>query len=151
MNINHIAVYVYDIEAAKEFFVRYFGGTPNRMYHNPHTGLRTYFLTFDDGARLEIMQRPDIAPHTQATDSNSFVQPTDSDSFVQPTDSDATLLRHGYTHLAFSVGSKQSVDALTRRLADSGYEVLSGPRTTGDGYYESVILAIENLLLEITV
>lgn len=135
MYINHIAVYVHDLEAAKAFFVRYFGGTPNRMYHNPRTGLRTYFLTFDDGARLEIMQRPGINPDTELAD----------------TAPDTTILRHGYTHLAFSVGSKQSVDALTRQLADSGYKVLSGPRTTGDGYYESVIRAFENLLLEITV
>lgn len=135
MYINHIAVYVHDLEAAKTFFVRYFGGTPNRMYHNPRTGLRTYFLTFDNGARLEIMQRPDINPDTEPAD----------------TTPDTTILRHGYTHLAFSVGSKQAVDALTRQLADSGYEILSGPRTTGDGYYESVIRAFENLLLEITV
>lgn len=147
MYINHIAVYVHDLEAAKAFFVRYFGGTPNRMYHNPRTGLRTYFLTFDDGARLEIMQRPDIVPDTTtdiAPDTTTDTRPAD----IVP---DTTILCHGYTHLAFSVGSKQSVDALTRRLADSGYEVLSGPRTTGDGYYESVIRAFENLLLEITV
>lgn len=135
MYINHIAVYVHDLEAAKTFFVRYFGGTPNRMYHNPRTGLRTYFLTFDNGARLEIMQRPDINPDTEPAD----------------TIPNTTTLCHGYTHLAFSVDSKQAVDALTRQLADSGYEVLSGPRTTGDGYYESVIRAFENLLLEITV
>lgn len=152
MYINHIAVYVHDLEAAKTFFVRYFGGTPNRMYHNPRTGLRTYFLTFDDGARLEIMQRPDINPDTRPTDATLHHEETETlDTRPADTTPDTTILRHGYTHLAFSVGSKQSVDALTRQLADSGYEVLSGPRTTGDGYYESVIRAFENLLLEITV
>lgn len=151
MNINHIAVYVYDLETAKEFFVRYFGGTPDRMYHNPRTGLRTYFLSFDDGARLEIMQRPGITPDTESTDTPLHHEETEATDTRPADTTPGTTLRHGYTHLAFSVGSKQAVDALTRRLADSGYEVLSGPRTTGDGYYESVIRAVENLLLEITV
>ena len=127
MRIDHIAVYSDDIEQEKEFYVRYFNGTPNAMYHNPRTGLRTYFLTFVDGARLELMTRPGL------------------DS------AEKTEFRTGYTHLSFSVGSKEEVDALTLRLKEDGYPVLSGPRTTGDGYYESCVRDPEGNLLEITV
>ena len=96
-------------------------------YHNPKTGFRSYFLTFGDGARLELMCRPGME------------------------DAEKTLGRTGYAHIAFSVGSKEAVDALTRRLKADGYPVLSGPRTTGDGYYESCILGFEGNIIEITV
>ena len=59
MKLDHMALYVFDLEQAKDFFIRYFNATANNMYHNPRTGLKTYFLSFTDGARLEIMQRPD--------------------------------------------------------------------------------------------
>lgn len=126
MKLDHIALYVFDLEQAKNFFIQYFNATANDMYHNPRTGLKTYFLTFDDGSRLEIMQRPDVisAPFEQ---------------FSQ-----------GYIHIAFSVGSKDKVDSLTGRLNEDGYKVLSGPRVTGDGYYESCVQGFENNLIEIT-
>ena len=127
MKIEHIALYVNDLEGAKYFFIKYFGAHSNHGYHNKTTGFRSYFLTFDDGARLEIMTRPDLSdPEKEAN-------------------------RTGFIHLAFSVGSKEAVDALTARLAADGYEVRSGPRTTGDGYYESCIAGFEENLLEITV
>lgn len=127
MKLDHIALWVLDLEKAKEFFMMYFDVGANDMYHNPRTGLKTYFLTFTDGARLEIMQRPDVI----AARPEPF--------------------RQGYAHIAFSVGSKEKVDALTRRIAEDGYRVLSGPRITGDGYYESCIEAFEGILIEITV
>lgn len=126
MKINHIALQVFDLEKAKDFFTRYFDATANDIYHNSRTGLKTYFLSFSDGARLEIMQHPDMVPAR----------------FVP--------LRQGYIHIAFSVGSKEKVDALTRRLAEDGYKVLSGPRTTGDGYYESCVQGFEDSIIEIT-
>lgn len=126
MKIEHIAMYVNDLEAAKEFFIKYFGAVSNEMYHNPKTGLKTYFLSFKEGSRLEIMNRPDII------------------------DSEKNNTQSGYIHLAFSVGSKEKVDTLTNELKEAGYKVLSGPRTTGDGYYESCILGIENNQIEIT-
>ena len=127
MKIEHIAMYVNDLEKAKDFFVDYFGGHPNTGYHNKATDFRSYFITFDEGARLEIMKKPHVA------------------------DCEKTLARTGYIHIAFSVGSKDAVDALTERLKNAGYEVVSGPRTTGDGYYESCIVAIEDNQIEITV
>ncbi len=119
-------MYVQNLEAAKDFFVRFFGAHANEMYHNPRTGLKTYFLSFGDGARLEIMQHPDMTMTERA------------------------LHRQGYIHLSFSVGGKEEVDRLTQTLAQAGYEVLSGPRTTGDGYYESCVLGPEGNQLEIT-
>lgn len=127
MKIDHIALYVQDLEASRDFFVKYFGAKSNDGYRNPKTDFRSYFLTFDDGARLEIMTKPDL------TDSGDF------------------LNRFGYAHIAISVGSKEAVDGLTARLKADGYALISGPRTTGDGYYESVILDFEGNQIEITV
>ena len=127
MRIEHIALYVTDLEAMRDFYIKYFGAKSNSGYHNPKTGLKSYFLTFDDGARLELMNRPEI------------------------TDRAKSIFESGFIHLAFSVGSKQRVDELTERLKSDGFEVLSGPRTTGDGYYESCILDPEGNQIEITV
>lgn len=127
MRIEHIALYVNELEKARDFFVTYFGAVSNEGYHNPNTDFRSYFLTFQDGSRLEIMTKPDL------TDSGDF------------------LNRFGYAHIAFSVGSKDAVDTLTDKLKQDGYAVLSGPRTTGDGYYESCILGFEGNQIEITV
>lgn len=127
MKIEHIAMYVTDLEKAKDFFVKYFGASSNDGYHNPKTDFRSYFLIFDDGARLELMHKPQL------------------------TDTEKELARTGYIHIAFSVGSRERVDALTAELKADGYEVVSGPRTTGDGYYESCILGIEGNQIEITV
>lgn len=126
MKIDHIAIYVKNLDEAKEFFVKHFKATSNQLYHNPKTGLRTYFLTFPDGGKIEIMNRPEL-------ESVSF-----------------NPLRGGYTHIAISVGSKELVDAISSELSNSGYEILSGPRTTGDGYYESCIRGFEDNILEIT-
>ena len=126
MKIEHIAMYVKDIEAAREFFVKYLGGTSNDGYHNNTTDFQSYFISFDDGARLELMTRPELA------------------------DMEKPLNRTGYIHIAFSVGSKEAVDTLTDRLKEDGFEVVNGPRTTGDGYYESCIAIIEGNQIEIT-
>uniref|UniRef100_UPI003FEFAEE4 VOC family protein n=1 Tax=Candidatus Limivicinus sp. TaxID=3030905 RepID=UPI003FEFAEE4 len=126
MRIEHAAMYVNDIEAEKEFFTRYFGATAGEMYHNKNTGFSSYFLSFDGGARLELMTAPELQ------------------------DMDKLPLRTGFAHLAFSVGSCKEVDALTERLRADGYAVVSGPRVTGDGYYESCILDAEGNRIEMT-
>ena len=127
MKIEHIALYVNELEGARDFFVKYFGAKSNEGYNNQKTDFRSYFLTFHDGARLEIMTKPDL------------------------TDSGDCLNRYGYAHLAFSAGSMEAVEKLTAQLASDGYPVYSGPRITGDGYYESCILGFEGNLIEITV
>ena len=127
MKIEHVAAYVNDLEMARDFFVEFLNGTSNGGYHNQNTGFRSYFISFEDGARLELMNKPGMAEEGKSPD------------------------RTGYAHLAFSVGSKERVDELTAQLKAAGYEVLNGPRTTGDGYYESCIVAIEGNLIELTV
>ena len=127
MRIDHAAIFVADLEKARDFFLKYFSGTSNNGYHNEKTGFRSYFISFDDGSRLEIMNKPGMADPKKEPD------------------------RSGYSHIAFSVGSKEKVDELTSTFKADGFEVLSGPRTTGDGYYESCIVGIEGNQIEITV
>ncbi|MBP3261573.1 VOC family protein [Pseudobutyrivibrio sp.] len=127
MKIEHIAMYVNDLDAAKDFFVKYLDGKSNDGYHNTKTDFRSYFISFDDGARLEIMNKPGMV------------------------DADKHLNRTGLIHIAFSVGSKERVDELTGRLKADGYDAVSGPRVTGDGYYESCIVAIEGNQIELTI
>ena len=128
MKINHVALYCLDLEMMREFFVHYFNGVSNKMYHNPRTGLKTYMLSFEDSdTRLELMTRPELECEKE------------------------NIYRQGFIHLSFSVGSEQSVDNLTKILEKDGYQVLSGPRITGDGYYESCIEGPEKILIEITV
>ena len=127
MKIEHIAMYVNDIEKSKEFFIKYLCATANDGYHNHTTDFKSYFLSFDDGARLEIMNRPEMS------------------------DDHKNISRTGYIHIAFSVGSKEKVDSLTEQFKADGYDVISGPRTTGDGYYESCIVGIEGNQIEITI
>ena len=127
MRIEHVAMYVNDLEGARDFFVHYLGGHSNDGYHNKGTDFRSFFISFDGGARLEIMKKPNMA------------------------DPEKDLNRTGYIHVAFSVGSKEAVDQLTDQLRRDGYAVVSGPRMTGDGYYESCIVAIEGNQIEITV
>ena len=127
MRIDHAALFCRDLEQMRQFFIEYFDARSNEQYHNPRTGLRTYILSFTEGStRLELMLRPDVQ---DAEPSQSAI---------------------GYVHLSFAVGSRKGVDLLTRRLAADGYTVTSGPRTTGDGYYESSILGPEGIQIEIT-
>jgi len=133
MRINHVALYVKDIEKVKEFYKKYFYAIENEKYHNVKTGLETYFLSFEGSeTKLEIMTRPEImtSPFMQA--------------------SNAADMRLGYIHFAISLGTKAKVDELTNLLKKDGYTVLSGPRMTGDGYYESCILDVEENQIEIT-
>lgn len=127
MRIEHVAMYVNDLEGARVFFLRYFGAVANELYHNKTTGFQSYFLRFQDGARLEIMTRPGLK------------------------DDAKDAMRTGFVHLAFSVGSREAVDGLTQQLRADRYGIVSGPRVTGDGYYESCIEGFEGNLIEITV
>lgn len=127
MKIDHIALYVNRLEEARDFFVKYLGAAADNGYHNSKTGFRSYFLTFEDGTRLELMHKPGLSDSPQKNN------------------------RTGYAHVAFRVGSQEKVNALTAAFKADGWPILSGPRTTGDGYYESCIAAVEGNLIEITV
>ena len=126
MKIEHIAIWVKDIEKVCEFYRKYFGGVVHPIYHNLAKQFTSRFVTFDNSARLEIMHRPDIEPLSSSE-------------------------HLGYAHLSFSVGSKEEVDRLTQQMSDDGIQVIGEPRTTGDGYYESVVLDPEGNRVEITI
>ena len=128
MKIEHVAMWVRDLEAMRAFYQTYFKAVSNDKYVNTKKGFSSYFLSFDKGARLEIMH-------------NDAIPVTADDPMTQFT---------GLIHMAMSVGSEREVDALTERLANDGYNVVDGPRRTGDGYYESVVLDPEGNRLEIT-
>ncbi|MGR3854603.1 VOC family protein [Chryseobacterium indologenes] len=127
MTIEHIAIWVRDLEKSRAFYQKYFGAVSNEKYHNPFKNFQSYFLSFESGCRLEIMTRPDIRETENSYESQQY----------------------GIIHLAFSVDNKQKVDELTEILRKDGYKVAGEPRTTGDGYYESVILDPENNIIEI--
>ena len=126
MRIEHIAMYVNDLERARDFFIQYFDAVSNEGYHNKKTDFRSYFIRFEDGARLEIMTKPEMD------------------------DPEKSLNRTGYAHIAFSLGSREKVDRLTEQLQRDGFAVVSGPRVTGDGYYESCVIIPEGNQIELS-
>lgn len=128
MRIEHVAIWTRRLEQLKEFYERYFGAEASNKYLNPETRFESYFLSFSSGARLELMQSPKVADLP--------------DSGEAPTT--------GYAHLAFSVGSKEQVVQLTAELGAAGFTVANAPRTTGDGYFESVVLDPDANRVEIT-
>ena len=150
MRIDHAALFCRDLEQMRQFFIDYFDARSNEQYHNPRTGLRTYILSFTEGStRLELMQR------TEQREPSSSLEWPSRDGRRQSQrpdvqDADPSQPTIGYVHLSFAVGSRKGVDLLTRRLAADGYTVTCGPRTTGDGYYESSILGPEGIQIELT-
>ena len=129
MNIDHIALWTKDLEKMRIFYEKYFGGKSNKKYRNDKKGFESYFISFDVGARLEIMQMPTIPNSSNAV----------YEQFI------------GLTHFAVSVGTQEKVDVLTKILENDGFEIVGQPRWTGDGYYESVVLDPEQNRIEITI
>jgi len=127
MKLEHAAMYVNDLERAKDFFTHYFQAVAGEKYHNLQTGFESYFLTFQGECRLEIMHKPEM------------------EQLEKP------LTRTGYAHIAISAGDRTTVDTLTEQLRKDGYPVISNPRTTGDGYYESCLTDFEGNQIEITI
>lgn len=125
MFVSHIAVYVTDLDRVRDFYVRYFQALPSLKYLNPKTSFQSCFLTFGEGARMELMTRENLKSMDRT-------------------------LRLGYDHFAFALESSEQVDALAERLRQDGIPVLSGPRTTGDGFYECCFEDPEGNLVEIT-
>jgi lactoylglutathione lyase len=129
MKIEHLAIWCKDIEQLKSFYTKYFKAQAGSKYHNKQKNFESYFLSFDSGCRLEIMQMPGIPPSSNDIYKQFF----------------------GLIHFAIASGSRENVDALTETLKSDGYEVVGEPRTTGDGYYESVVLDPEGNRIEITI
>jgi lactoylglutathione lyase len=124
MRIEHLALWCSDIEAMRAFYEKWFDARSNSRYDNPKKGFSSYFVSFDDGARLELMQRTDVTERAAATPL-------------------------GYAHIALTLGSEEAVEQLTTRLLTAGVPVADGPRRTGDGYYESVVLDPEGNRIEL--
>jgi lactoylglutathione lyase len=129
MKIEHIAIWARDIEALKNFYEKYFNGRTRCKYFNDAKQFSSYFVTFETGARLEIMHMPSLSDQEEYQN-RAFT---------------------GFAHIAFSVGSEENVRDLTERLKKDGYKVVGEPRTTGDGYFESTVLDPEKNRIEITI
>jgi len=129
MHIEHIALWTKDIDRLCSFYETWFGAAAGNKYVNETKDFSSCFLTFPSGVRLEIMRSGVAGNHS---------------AMHEP-------VAAGYAHIAFSVGSEEAVDDLTQRINDAGYVILDGPRWTGDGYYESVVLDPDGNRIEITV
>jgi len=125
IKIEHVALWVNDLEAMKNFYIKYFNAKSSPIYKSKTKDFQSYFISFNYGTRIELMKMPGSEGINK-----------------QP--------NIGYSHIAFSVGNKNNVDKLTNRLVKDGFTIQSYPRLTGDGYYESVIIDIEGNILEIT-
>jgi lactoylglutathione lyase len=129
MKIEHLAVWTNQLDVLKAFYIKFFNAIANEKYHNPRNQFSSYFLSFSDGARLELMQMPGIPDNRN----------------------DVMRQNTGLIHFAMSAGSKEKVDSLTEAIRKEGFTVTGEPRWTGDGYYESVILDPDNNRIEITI
>ncbi|MCU0359077.1 MAG: VOC family protein [Cyclobacteriaceae bacterium] len=129
MILEHAAIWTRQLETLKEFYVTYFNGVANNKYINPAKGFESYFISFSTGARLELMQRAAIPENNN----------------------DTVNVQHlGLIHLAFGVNSMAEVDEKAEQLRAAGFPILSGPRKTGDGYYEFETLDPDNNRLEVS-
>ena len=125
MKIEHVGLWVKDLETMREFYETYLEGVAGELYHNKKTDFRSYFLTFDEGnTRLELMNKPGLE--------------------------ETSTENYGYAHIAYKVSNEEAVNALHQKLVEDGYKHVNGPRTTGDGYYEAVVLDPEGNFIEIT-
>lgn len=129
MTLEHVAIWTHNLEALRQYYETYFGAQANAKYTNPQKRFESYFLSFASGARLELMQRADI----------------------QENKNDTVQAQHtGIIHLAFGVATMPEVDAKAIELRTAGFPILSGPRKTGDGYYEFETLDPDNNRIEVT-
>ena len=184
MKIEHVAIWAKDIDKVCDFYRKYFNGEVQPLYHNPAKQFTSRFVTFESGARLEVMHRPDVGTvtslqsytHRSANEKmRAFFRFLTSAVFhvkpYEPSVAEHTCMFYdrgdygrpmakpeaqheqgqhlGYAHLSFSVGSKEEVDRLTQKMSEDGIQVVGQPRTTGDGYYESVVLDPEGNRVEV--
>lgn len=129
MTLEHVAIWTDNLEKLREYYMKYFGGISNEKYTNDKTQFQSYFLSFKSGARLEIMFMPNIPENKNDT---------------------IGAQHRGIIHLAFGVDTTREVEQKARQLEMDGFKILSGPRRTGDGYYEFETLDPDNNRLEVT-
>ncbi|HYK43864.1 MAG TPA: VOC family protein [Parafilimonas sp.] len=129
MTLEHVAIWTNNLERLREYYSKYFAGVPNQKYINPEKKFESYFLSFESGARLELMSMIDIPNNKNDTIEKQHL---------------------GIIHLAFGVASMKDVDLKAAQLKNDGFRILSGPRRTGDGYYEFETLDPDNNRLEVS-
>jgi lactoylglutathione lyase len=129
MILEHVAIWTNDLERLKDFYVKYFDAVPNNKYINTGKEFESYFLSFKSGARLEIMKMKGVPDNLNDTVQQQHL---------------------GIIHLAFGVDTLKDVDAKAEELKADGFPILSGPRKTGDGYYEFETLDPDHNRIEVT-
>ncbi|HET9429699.1 MAG TPA: VOC family protein [Chitinophagaceae bacterium] len=129
MHIEHVAIWTNDLEKLKDFYCRYFGAVANEKYSNPRKNFESYFLGFPSGARLEIMKMNGVPSNANDTVKHQHL---------------------GLIHIAFGAGSKEEVENKSVELESNGFPILSGPRFTGDGYFEFETLDPDNNRIEVS-
>ncbi|NIG54527.1 VOC family protein [Chitinophaga sp. Cy-1792] len=127
MGIEHIAIWVANLEHMRLFYIKYFGATSNDLYFNAKKLFYSYFLTFETGPRLEIMHMDTISEQRQQYRAQ----------------------HRGFVHMAFKMGSREAVDDIITTLRQDGYKIIGEPRVTGDGYYEGIFLDPEENIVEV--
>jgi lactoylglutathione lyase len=129
MTVDHIAIWTNQLEKMKDYYVRYFSGRANRKYQNNENQYESYFVSFDSGSRIELMQKPGIPENLNDTVEKQYL---------------------GLIHLAFGVENMDLVNQKLKELAGDGYKILKGPRKTGDGYWEFETLDPDNNRIEVS-
>lgn len=127
MKIDHIAIWTNQLEEMKDFYTEFFNMTSNKKYFNATKEFSSYFLSYKNGARIELMHKPGIRVLKEKLENEL-----------------------GFAHFAISLGNREAVDQLTEKIRSNGYKIVGEPRKTGDGYYESVIADPDGNLVEIT-
>jgi lactoylglutathione lyase len=129
MIIDHIAIWTTQLEKLKDYYVKYFNGRANEKYLNKDSHFESYFISFDSGTRLELMQKPGIPPNLNDTVGKQYL---------------------GIIHLSFGLENMNLVDEKLNELKKNGFKILKGPRKTGDGYYEFETLDPDNNRIEVS-
>ncbi len=129
MKIDHIAIWTDQLEVMKNYYMAFFGANPGDHYCNRNTHFESCFLSFDSGARIEMMHKPGIPGNANDTADGQYL---------------------GIIHMAFGLADADQVYEKYMELQKAGFPILDGPRKTGDGYYEFVTLDPGKNRIEVT-
>jgi lactoylglutathione lyase len=129
MVIDHVAIWTTQLEQLKDFYIKYFNGRANDKYINKEKQFESYFVRFESGTRLELMQMPGIPENLNDR---------------------AGKQHQGIIHLSFGVESMDDVRNKAEQMEKDGFKILRGPRKTGDGYFEFETLDPDNNRIEVS-
>ena len=129
MTIDHVAIWTSQLERLKDYYVKYFNGRSNEKYLNKERHFESYFISFESGSRLELMQMPGIPQNLNDTVEKQY---------------------QGIIHLSFGVENMNMVNDKLTELSKDGFKIIRGPRKTGDGYWEFETLDPDNNRIEVS-